>query len=143
MIDWAKPIVEKTSRRPAYFVGFSSQGYAIVEYCCNLYFVNSESGIRTGNQLFSEGINKDLTFVNPDYKPISSIEKAIPFIGKSIQQKECGLETLKIVSITVFNNDNFHFNTETYVGRIKGIITPRNAINYFTIEENEILGEKY
>lgn len=102
MTDWTKPIFEEASGKPAKFIGYSSQGAAVIEYCENLYFVNADSGIRFANQQTGEPCKKQLKFVNATYRyePFSSYEEVVPFIGAEIENT-CELATYQILGVFI------------------------------------------
>lgn len=107
MTDWTKPIYEETSHKPAKFIGFSSQGSAVVEYCSNLYFVNVDSGIRAGNMYTTEQRKKQIRFINVQYKykPFESYSDVIPFVGTEIIDI-CDGKTYEILGVWV-GRDNW------------------------------------
>lgn len=130
MTDWTKPIYEQTSKKLAHFVGFSSDGAAVVEYCSNLYFINRENGTR-----------REFRFINMEYKPISSRDKAISLIGQKIRQKDSDHIT-GIVQEILVRQGEFLFGI-TYGGSfIVQYFRPSAVLNYFVLfDTNEPIGE--
>jgi hypothetical protein len=102
MVDWSKELIEETSKKPAYFIGRSSEGAAVVEYCANLYFVDYESGIRHGTKI--------LQFINPKYKyvpySLEDLNNIFSLEGKVVVRNDG--EKYRI-SLFFFNSEYFGF----------------------------------